>query len=219
LVPIAGLDIRILIMTIKILNSIYNAQTGIDTVEFDTGDSVKRTVIGNNIDKSGNFDELIISAINNTTEFTNTDYYLDNNTLYPLPNKPSTWNTWDWETNTWTDTRPLIAVKEAKWLQIKDARNSAEYGGFLWNGYVFDSDPVSQQRISGAVQLSQIVPNYSVDWTLKNNTTVTLNAQDMLAVGVALGEHVSATHQTARILREQIEQASTNAQVDAITWS
>ena len=206
-------------MTIKILNSIYNIQQNIDTVEFDTGDSIKRTAIGQNIDKVDNFDTLIISAINNTSEFTTATYYYYGQKLYPLPAKPGMYSEWDWGNNTWTDPRPLTAVKEAKWLQIKDARNSAEYGGFAWNGYVFDSDPVSQQRISGAVQLSQIVPDYSVDWTLKNNTTVTLNAQDMLAVGVALGEHVNATHQTARILREQIEQATTNAQVDAITWS
>lgn len=206
-------------MTIKILNSIYNVQQNIDTVEFDTGDGIKRTAIGLNSEKLGNFDEQIISAINAVSDFTSTAYYYENGSITQLPDKPSNWVIWNWETHSWVDPRPLTEVKAAKWLQIKDARNSAEYGGFAWNNYVFDSDPVSQQRISGAVQLSQIAPNYSVDWTLKNNTTVTLNTQDMLAVGVALGEHVSTTHQTARILREQIEQATTNAQVDAITWS
>jgi hypothetical protein len=206
-------------MTIKILNSIYNVQTGIDTVEFDSGDSIVRTVIGLNKNKVSNYDEVLISTINNTEQFTSTSYYFENGSIIPLPSKPNSWAVWDWATNTWTDPRPLTEVKAAKWIQIKDARNQAEYGGFTWNSHTFDSDPVSQQRISGAVQLSQIVPNYSVDWTLKDNSIVTLTASDMLAVGIALGQHVASTHQTARILREQIEQATTNSQVDAITWN
>ena len=48
---------------------------------------------------------------------------------------------------------------------------------------------------------------FSIDWTLADNTVRTLNAADMIAVGVALGQHVNACHERARVLRGEIESA------------
>lgn len=205
-------------MTIKILNSIYNVQQNIDTVEFDTGDGIKRTAIGLNSEKLGNFDEQIISAINAVSDFTNTAYYYENGSIIQLPNKPSNWVIWNWETHSWVDPRPLTEVKAAKWLFIRDQRNQVEYGGLLWDGKTFDSDPTSQQRIMGAVQLAALNPDLIVDWTLKDNSVIELSSSDLQNLGIALAEHVNQVHKHARELRSQIDSASTNAEVDAIVW-
>jgi len=52
-----------------------------------------------------------------------------------------------------------------------------------------------------------------------NNGTRSLSADDMIAVGMALGAHINEQHVRARQLREQIEAATTPEQVDAILWS
>lgn len=121
-------------------------------------------------------------------------------------------------TQTWVDARSLDEVKHAKWQQIKLARSAAESGGFTWDGSTFDSDSDAQRRISGAVTLAGLSPEFSIDWTLADNTTRALGAADMVAVGVALGAHVNAQHAAGRALRQQIDEATTAEQVESVHW-
>lgn len=126
---------------------------------------------------------------------------------------------WDNTTFQWYDGRSLDLAKAQQWEKIKSARSDAEYGGFVWDGSTFDSDPLSQQKIIGASQLATLNPNnFSIDWTLKDNTVRTLNATEMNEVGVALGQHVNAQYVKGRTLREQIEAATTKAEVEAVHW-
>lgn len=153
-------------------------------------------------------------------------HYVKNNSIIPYTeNQALSKNTrhpfymvWSNEILNWVDTRNLEDIKKSKWDEIKQARNTAEFGGFTWDGSQFDSDAISQQRISGAVQLAMINPNYTIEWTLSNNTTRNLSAQDVIAVGVSLGNHVSFQHEKARLLREQINSATTAEQVNAVVW-
>lgn len=127
--------------------------------------------------------------------------------------------TWDDQAAQWVDARTLSQLKEAKWEDMKSARSTAEYGGFAWDGSTFDSDAASQQRIIGASQLASLNPSvFEIDWTLADNTVRTLNAAEMNAVGMALGQHVNAQYVHARVLRQQIEDAATPAEVAAIAW-
>lgn len=131
---------------------------------------------------------------------------------------PHPWMVWDTIQMQWIDPRDLDALKIAKWDEIKAARATAEYGGFTWDGSTFDSDLASQQKIMGAAQLAALNPAFDIDWTLSDNTVRTMNAADMTAVGVALGQHVNAQYVHARVLRQQISDAQTTQQLDAIVW-
>ena len=119
---------------------------------------------------------------------------------------------------TWVDRRTLDDHKTRKWQEIKAARQSTEFGGFIWDGSVFDSDAISQSRIQGAVVLATSSPSFEITWTLADNTSRLLNGTDMLNVGVALGEHVAMQHDRARILRTQLESASTIEAIESIVW-
>jgi hypothetical protein len=59
---------------------------------------------------------------------------------------------------------------------------------------------------------------FTIDWTLADNSVRTLNQADMIAVGVALGQHVQTQFTKAQALRLQIETASTPEQVAAVVW-
>ena len=132
--------------------------------------------------------------------------------------KPSAEYIFDYTLRQWYDPRTLPDLKAAKWAQIKRDRDEAEFGGFTWNGSLFDSDAISQSRIQGALQLAALIPDFSIDWTLADNTARNLSAADLANVGAALGMHVAAQHAKARLLRSQIEAATTVAEVDAVTW-
>lgn len=116
------------------------------------------------------------------------------------------------------DNRLLETVKAERWNFIKSERDKAEYGGFTWDGSVFDSDAISQQRITGAVTLAQMDVSYTTGWVLADNTVRVLTSADISAVGVALGQHVGAGFIHATILRAAIESASTVSAVEAIVW-
>lgn len=112
--------------------------------------------------------------------------------------------------------------KEISWARLKVNREQAEHGGFVWDGSTFDSDPVSQSRIQGASQLATLAlinsQPFSIDWTLADNTVRTLDAQAMIAVGTAMGQHINAQHAKGRMLRAQLDAAQTAEEITAVVW-
>lgn len=127
---------------------------------------------------------------------------------------------WDKTSESWVC--DVEGAKLSRWANIKQQREAAENGGFVWDGSRFDSTPISQSRTQGAVQMAQIAAStgqpFSIDWTLADNTVRTLTGPQMIAVGLALGAHINEQHVRARQLREQIEAATTPEQVQAVRW-
>jgi hypothetical protein len=68
------------------------------------------------------------------------------------------------------------------------------------------------------VTLAQMSPTFVINWILADNTTRTLNQADMIAVGVALGQHVQTQFTKAQALRVAIEAATTPEDVAAVVW-
>lgn len=116
----------------------------------------------------------------------------------------------------------LDSLKIRKWAIIKGQRDALINGGFVWDGSTFDSDPVSQSRITGAVVLSLMAAMAQVEflktWVLADNTTRDLSGADMQAVGVALGEFVQGLIAQGNVLRAAIDAATTAQELDAIEW-
>jgi hypothetical protein len=140
------------------------------------------------------------------------------NEFYEKAQPPTPHHVFNYTTKQWEDPRTLQDLKDAKWATIKQARSAAEYAGFTSDGSTFDSDAISQNRITGAVTLAQMSSTFSIDWVLADNTVRTLNQSDMLAVGAALGAHVAAQFERGVTRRAQIEAATTAEQVAGIVW-
>lgn len=131
--------------------------------------------------------------------------------------EPATmWHRWDLQSEKWFV--DIAAARLDCWGRIKRCRGEAEQVGVVWDGSVFDSDTLSQSRITGAVSLAQLTPDFSIVWVLKDNSTRILNQQEMLQVGVAFGQHVAAQFAKAALLRNRIEAANTIEELNAIEW-
>jgi hypothetical protein len=128
---------------------------------------------------------------------------------------PPGW-TWQMPERVAVDGRSLDQARARKWDEIKRARTQAQCAGFTWDGMTFDSNEASQLRIYTAALGSSA--GAAVKWTLANNQSVLLSAQQMAAVGVALSEHLSRHHDTASALRAQIQAAPNPGAIDLITW-
>ncbi len=127
-----------------------------------------------------------------------------------------------WDTNSESWIPDIPKAKENKLQQLKATRDQKESGGFVWDGSVFDSDPLSQLRIQGSVALAQVAfasnTPFTIEWTLKNNSIRSLSGQDMIQVGLSLANHIITIHQTYRDLKEQLSNATTLQVIDNILW-
>jgi len=132
---------------------------------------------------------------------------------------PSHYHVFDYIAREWTDPRNLDELKARKWVDLRTARNAQEFGGFDWDGFTFDSDMVSQQRIAMACQEAQLVgETFSKVWTLADNSFKELSATEIVSVGVAMADHVSAVHEKARNLRSAVILSDSKVELESISW-
>ena len=143
-------------------------------------------------------------------------WYVSGDDVLQKPEKPSDSHIFNYETGLWSI--DLTLAKSLKWDEIKAAREAQEFGTFDWGGYTFQCDEVSQRRIQGAVQLATMDSSMTLDWTLADNSVQTFSAADFLAIGQALAAHVNSGHVRSRQLRLDIDSATTEAEISAITW-
>jgi hypothetical protein len=188
---------------------IYNSVTG----------QINRIVVCNNIEQQLKSGETYIEGTIDDSK-----YYVDvdTETFVEFPPKPAPYDTWDWNTHSWVDARTLVQAQDQKWAQIKLNRDAAINAPLTTPYGVFDADPSSRANISNAVLYLQTLEQQgtpgTVDWTLADNSTITLNYQEMSQVGLLLGQRTNAAYDTARALRTQIYAATTIAEVEAIHW-
>lgn len=116
----------------------------------------------------------------------------------------------------------LAEVKATRWAAVRAARDMAISGGCDTALGRVDTTEVSQLRISGAVQMAMIAAAvaqpFSIDWTMEDNSVATHDGPAMIALGVAVGQHVADCFATGVALRDAINAAETAEAVSTIAW-
>ena len=139
------------------------------------------------------------------------DFYWNGREFVSIGEPQSPHHYFDYEIKQWVDPRILDDIKAQKWIEIKSQRDQLEFGGFEFEGSIYDSDQVSQGRIMGAV-----AAGVDQTWTLANNTTVELTALQLQQLYAALQAHIASVHERGRIARQLIFDAETKEQVEAV---
>lgn len=140
--------------------------------------------------------------------------YYENDRWQPMPLSASPHCVFNYETKNWEDNRTLDEIKQSMWIEIKQQRESAEIGGFLFDGNLYDSDETSQRRILGADKFKVD----QIEWTLKNNQVVKLTFEQLTKLQAALVEHISLCHQRARVARQKIDESSTIEELNRVKF-
>lgn len=112
-------------------------------------------------------------------------------------------------------------LRAEAWGRIKAKRDAEETAGFMFMEKLLDSDHVSVQRISIAVQAAQAaisaVQPFSLDWTTADGSVLEgLTAQQVITMPFYLAQHANVLHQKARAFGEQIKLAQTEDEIKAI---
>lgn len=94
---------------------------------------------------------------------------------------------------TWSKTNTLDPLPAANLYQIAaDARYKAEISGIVLGQAPILTDRQSQALINGAVALVQLNPTATVRFKTAAGTFSSLNAQQVIGIGVAVAQHVQA---------------------------
>lgn len=117
----------------------------------------------------------------------------------------------------------LQHAKVRAWAQVKAARDRAADGGCDTALGRVDTTDRSRILIAGAVQMAQIAKAaaepYSVDWVMANNQPVHHDADEMIALGMTVGQHIADCWEHAQQLRAAIEAAGSVEAIAAIDTS
>jgi hypothetical protein len=120
----------------------------------------------------------------------------------------------------WRDDRTLADAQAERWGAIKEARADRLTATFTADSKVYNCNrqAISTAAIGAMLAKARLDLEWSKTWTLADNTSTTLTADQMLAVAKACDDYITAIWSTARTLRAQIYSASTVSAVDAINW-
>ena len=140
--------------------------------------------------------------------------------LSVLNDHPGAWYEWSNSTMRWVDTRPLDIARQHKWVAIKTERATRCEEPLTVGTRTFDATAYSQTQINGAVTLAMLAPDtWTLNWTLADNSVVTLTKAEVIELGLALGQRTNEVFEAARLLRVQVEAATTTEELNAISWS
>ena len=118
--------------------------------------------------------------------------------------------------------RTLAEVKADKVQSLKAERDNREVEPITYNGNSYDYDDKARERINAAiialdVQTAQAKAVASLDWTTADNADISVTADDLRCVIASVAQRSNALHIAYRVAKENVEQATTVADVEAVT--
>lgn len=114
--------------------------------------------------------------------------------------------------------RTLDEVKADKVQSLKAERDSREVEPITYNGNSYDYDDKARERINAAIIALDVQgADASIDWTTADNADVRVTANDLRMVIAAVAQRSNALHVAYRVAKGKVEQATSVAEVEAIT--
>lgn len=88
-----------------------------------------------------------------------------------------------------------------------------------YNGNRYDYDDKARERINAAIIALDVQgADASIDWTTADNADVKVTANDLKMIIAAVAVRSNKLHTAYRIAKEKVEEATTAADVEAVTF-
>ena len=113
------------------------------------------------------------------------------------------------------DVPTLDEVKAAKIASLKADRDRLEVEDIEVDGHLYDYDEKARERINNAIIALQ-ASNGSILWTLADNNSVLVTAQNLIAVVSAVAVRSNALHVAYRDAKAKVNAAMTAEEVNAV---
>jgi hypothetical protein len=119
-------------------------------------------------------------------------------------------------------TPTLEALKAARRLEFNRLRETTFAAGVQFNNKLIETDSDSVSKLNGAVTMALIAKSagqpFNIDWTCADDSTISLGADDIIALGMAVGNYADQLHQRTRVAKAALDAAETAGAVAAIVW-
>ena len=113
----------------------------------------------------------------------------------------------------------LEYIRNKKWEEIKKARNDAETSGCPFKDKILDSDQRSVTKINVMIEAAkQVGESFTIDWTMQDNSVLTLTYEDALSIPLILAQYSNQLHEKARVYREKIYSETNIKNIMNIKW-
>lgn len=114
---------------------------------------------------------------------------------------------------------PLEVLRQRKIAELKYQRDIAEIQPIEYNGNLYDYDEKARDRINAAiVALSVQGTGADLMWTTADNKEVPVTADDLRMVIAAVAVRSNKLHTAYRIAKGKVEEATTAAEVEDVTF-
>lgn len=111
----------------------------------------------------------------------------------------------------------LDELKTAKLTELKLQRDTAEVLPIEYNGNSYDYDEKARDRINAAIiALEMQGAEATIEWTLADNGTATVTANDLKMVIAAVAVRSNTLHVAYRTAKEKVAAAQSKEELDAI---
>lgn len=113
----------------------------------------------------------------------------------------------------------LEELKAIKLETLKATRDSLEVEPIEYNGNNFDYDEKARDRINAAIiSLELLGADATLSWTTADNSEAIVTANDLKMVIANVAIRSNELHVKYRTLREQVDNATTADELNAINW-
>lgn len=134
--------------------------------------------------------------------------------------RPTYQAVWSNTSMAWVDYRGIHQVKADAWARIKAERDRRMAGTFTAAGktYNCNREAINTAATGAMLAKAALYLTWTKTWTLADETSVTLTADQVLTVARVCDDYISDLWATGRTLRTQIAAATTRSDIEAITW-
>lgn len=113
----------------------------------------------------------------------------------------------------------LEYVRNKQWEEIKVARDNTETSGLPFKDKVLDYDMRSAFKLDIAMETAkQVGESFSIDWTMQDNTVMTLTYSDLLSIPLIAANYSNELHKKARAYRDKIYNITDIKAITEIKW-
>lgn len=113
----------------------------------------------------------------------------------------------------------LDYARNKQWEEIKKDRDNAETSGLPFKDKVLDYDMRSAFKLDIAMETAkQVGESFSIDWTMQDNTVLTLTYADLLSIPLIAANYSNELHKKARQYRDKIYNLTDIKEITGIKW-
>lgn len=108
-------------------------------------------------------------------------------------------------------------LKQRKLQELKWERDRKEVEPIVYNGHTYDYDDKARDRINAAIiALDLQGEKATIEWTLADNSNITVTANDLRAAIGAVALRSNALHVAYRTAKEKVEACKTEDELNKI---